>query len=473
MSETARRIISNLFYFLSGDLSAKLIGFFAIVFVARKLGAGDFGKLGFAEAFFSYFIYIGIAGVDTIATRDVARDRAKAGAYLGNVMSLKLVLSASAYLLLCAAVLLLHVEPELRHLTLLYGMCLLPVALSTEWLFQGLERMRYIGLFRLLREALYLGALLAVFGFAGGIYSVPLVRFGAMLSAVLGLFVFAAAWGFRPGLGRDIGLWKGLLRQSYPILASQFLIIVIYQFSIIVLGLLGRTEEIGYFSAVQKMVLFFIGLAGVFWAVVFPTTASLYVKSAIELRAFEERVSKVICAVAVPVGCLGFVLAGPVTTFLYGDGYAKSAEILKILIWVGMFAFINGIFAQGLLATGRQKLFLMTVAVQTVLNVSLALLLVPKFGGAGGAASWLVAEAAGFFLYKRFYNQAVRFAFYRYLLKPLLASLAAACALRYFGSLNLLIALASGAFLYLLGMVFLRGIEIRELRMVYQSIWKT
>jgi O-antigen/teichoic acid export membrane protein len=301
---------------------------------------------------------------------------------------------------------------------------------------------------------------------------VPLVRFGAMLSAVLFLLLLLNARGIRPRFGRDTGLWKGLIRQSYPVLASQFLIIVMYQFSVIVLGLLGRTEEIGYFSAVQKMVLFFIGLAGVFWAVVFPTTANLYVRSREELRAFEERVSKVICAVAVPVGLLGFVLAEPVIGFLYGDGYARSAEVLKVMIWIAMFALINGIFAQGLLATGGQKLFLRTVGVQTVLNVCLVFLLVPKFGGVGGAASWLSAEAVGFFLYKRYYSRAVRFGFYRYLVKPLLASMVAVLALGYFGSLNVFIAIASGAFLYLGAMVFMKGIEIRELRMVYQSIWK-
>jgi O-antigen/teichoic acid export membrane protein len=68
MSGIIKRITTNFAYFLSGELIAKFLGYVAIVLVARKLGADNFGRLGFAEAFYSYFIYIGIAGVDTTAT---------------------------------------------------------------------------------------------------------------------------------------------------------------------------------------------------------------------------------------------------------------------------------------------------------------------------------------------------------------------------------------------------------------------
>jgi PST family polysaccharide transporter len=154
-SETIRRITTNFAYFLSGELVAKFLGYLAIILIARKLRAEEFGSLGFAEAFFSYFIYIGIAGVDTIATRNIARNKDLGNDYIGDVVSLKLLLWLLAYVLLAVLALSVGIAPKLKYLTLLYGLCLLPIALSTEWLFQGLEKMKYIGLFRVLREVYF------------------------------------------------------------------------------------------------------------------------------------------------------------------------------------------------------------------------------------------------------------------------------------------------------------------------------
>ena len=210
---------------------AKFLGYLAIIFLARKLGADGFGRLGFAEAFFSYFIYIGIAGVDTIATRSIARDKSLTSDYLGNVVSLKLLLCLLAYLLLTVLTLTVGVAPELKYLTVLYGLCLLPIALSTEWLFQGLERMKYIGLFRVLREAAFFGGVLLVLLSSGNLYYVPVARVTAMMVAVMFLYLVIRRLGLQVSLKMNLPLWKTLLRQSYPLLASQLLIILIYNFS--------------------------------------------------------------------------------------------------------------------------------------------------------------------------------------------------------------------------------------------------
>ena len=466
------KFIRNFIYLLSGDLVAKTLGFLAIIFIARKLGVEEFGRLGFAEAFFSYFIYIGIAGVDTIAVRDIARDKARTdiNTYLGNVMSLKLILSVVAYISLIAIVLCLNIALPLKHLTLLYGLCLLPVALSTEWLFQGIEKMKYIGLFKILREATYIIGVLLILTITSSSYAIPIVRMIAMLVAVLFLFVVISNIGFKLGPRKDFVLWKSLLKQSHPILTSQLLVMIVYNCSIIILGLLDMPEEIGYFSAVQKIVLFFISMAGIFWAVAFPVVSSLFVESREKLSVFQEKLSKILCVISIPIGFIGFTLAGPILTFLYGDAYAKSIQVFRILIWVAMLAFLTGIFAQGLLATGKQHLFLRTVLIQTVISVGLAIYLIPRLGVVGAAIPWLLSEIVLFFINKRFYDRVVKFTFYRHLIKPVLASLLIVLALNYFDSLKTITAVPLCIVVYFIIMLIIKGIEVSELKFIYQSV---
>jgi O-antigen/teichoic acid export membrane protein len=465
-----KRIITNFFFLISGEMVAKFLYFLAIVFTARLLSVGDFGKLGFAEAFFSYFIYIGIAGVDTIATRDVARNKGLRNTYLANVLSLKLVLSLVAYCVLTTLIILVKVSSELKFITLLYGLCLFPMAISTEWFFQAIENMKSVGLFRCLREALYLIGIVLVLSFTPNTFYVPIIRIISMLAAVSLLLVIIAKTGFKLHLEMNIQLWKTLLKQSYPILISQVMVIAIYNLSIILLGLLSKIEEIGFFTAVQKIVLFLIGLVGVYWITVFPILSRLYIESKEQLRTFEENVSRIICMFAAPVGIIGFVLAKSIVLALYGSEYMKSVGMLQVLVWAAVFNILNASFVYGLLATNNQSLHLIAVLLQAVLMGVLATILVPTFGGLGASIAWLSVEVCGFFLCKKFYNRVIAFKFYRFLIKPILASLVIAFSLRYFDGANILFVLPMCLVGYVGIMLAIKGIKISELKLVYQSL---
>lgn len=470
MLSNKEKIRNNFIYFFSGELTAKLLGFLAIIFIARKIGVTDFGKLGFAEAFYSYFIYIGIAGVDTIATRDVARDNSHVNTYLGNVLSLKLMLCIASYLVLTAIILPLNIDSHKKYLTLLYGLCLLPIALSTEWMFQGIEKMKYIGLFRIIREASYMTSVLVIFYLFTSVYLIPVIRVTSMLAAVIFLLWIVKIKGFKIKLRKDISLWKSLLKQSYPILISQVLIIIIYNFSIILLGLLAMDKEIGYFIAIQKVILFFFGLSGVFWAVIFPSLSRLHIGSTEELKIFVEKVLRTISVVAIPIGFLGFAFANPIVTFLYGNEYVRSIEIFQILIWVAVFGMMNGIFVQGLLASSNERIYAKAVGLQACLMVTLGLVFIPKIGAIGASISWLLVEIVTFFLCKYLYNRVINFNFYRYLTKPVFASLMTIFVLRYFNGLNIIVSIISGILIYFIMMLIIKGIEVKELRLLYQSI---
>ena len=166
-------------------MAAKGIGFLVILYLARKLGAENFGKLGYAEAFLSYFIYLGIVGTDTIAVREVSRNKELLPTYFINMLALKTVFALIAFAGICIVALILSKSKELYILILLYGLTLFPFALSTEWFFQGIEKMKYVGFFRVMRESFFAVFIIVTVKSASGIFYVPIMRFTAMLIAAL------------------------------------------------------------------------------------------------------------------------------------------------------------------------------------------------------------------------------------------------------------------------------------------------
>lgn len=59
---TAQRIIKNTVSLLTGSVIARLLGFVVIVYLARILGPGSFGKISFVMAIVTYFILIADVG---------------------------------------------------------------------------------------------------------------------------------------------------------------------------------------------------------------------------------------------------------------------------------------------------------------------------------------------------------------------------------------------------------------------------
>lgn len=404
--------------------------------------------------------------------REVSRNKELLSLYLVNMLAVKTVLAVVAFCGICIVSFFVSKTKELYMLILLYGLTLLPFALSTEWFFQGIEKMKYVGLFRVLRECSFGILIVAAVKSAPDIYYVPIIRFTAMLiSALLFLYIIKRLHlSFNAKI--DFKLWKYLTKESFPIISSQLLILLIYNFPVIYLATVRTNEEAGYYNAVYKMILFFIGFASVFWYVIFPTLARITVESKERLLQFQERVSKIIVSVAVPIGFIGSALAAPIINFLYGNSYQGSIELFRFLIWIGPLIMLNGIYAQGLLSSGNQKGFMKTVMVQTTVSVLLNVFLIPKFGLIGAAIAWLSAECVGLFLYKFYYNHVIRLSIIRFIVKPALAGIIVCTVLvgaNYF-DFNVLIKISLGLVLYGMSLWAIGGIASNDIKFVSDNL---
>ena len=83
---TVQRIAKNTGILLASQITSRLLAFFYNIYTARYLGAEGFGTLSFALAFTGVFGIFSNLGLNTLAVREVARDRSFAGKYLGNIM---------------------------------------------------------------------------------------------------------------------------------------------------------------------------------------------------------------------------------------------------------------------------------------------------------------------------------------------------------------------------------------------------
>jgi len=86
------------------------------------------------------------------------------------------------------------------------------------------------------------------------------------------------------------------------------------------------------------------------------------------------------------------LLAKPLVHFILQASYAPSADILRLLVWAAIPMFVNYGLNTFLLARSRERLFVWTSTVCAVANVTLNLILIPRYSYYAAAAVTIVTE---------------------------------------------------------------------------------
>lgn len=157
-SEDAKRVISNFSYLSILQIGSYVLPILTYPYLARVIGVEGFGKIAFAMSIVVYFTTITDWGYNFSATRDVARNRDN----LDSISKIYSVVTLSKlFLLLVSAIImaiLIFFVPQLREDFLVYILSFSIVIGQTifpEWLFQGLENMKFIVILNLISKLLF------------------------------------------------------------------------------------------------------------------------------------------------------------------------------------------------------------------------------------------------------------------------------------------------------------------------------
>jgi hypothetical protein len=108
-------------------------------------------KISFAQVIALYFLYLADFDLQTLWTRAVAQKREAISKCVWEVTILRAVLAGGCFLLLVVSSFVFPPFREVRSLIIIFGFALFASAVLFEWVFQGVERMEYVALGRVLK----------------------------------------------------------------------------------------------------------------------------------------------------------------------------------------------------------------------------------------------------------------------------------------------------------------------------------
>jgi O-antigen/teichoic acid export membrane protein len=401
MNETVGRVISNTFWLLLQRTGGRVLTFLLMLYLARGLGSLGFGKLIFAISFTSLFLILSDLGITTLVVREVARYREKGSEYVGKTATLKFLLSIFTFSVIAISLNIMNIPSDTRVVAYLMGGCIIFENMGGFFgaIFLAYEDMKYITLNEIIEKVFLLSISFVLIRQGYGLISIGLLYFfSGILFCLLNIgFVY---WKFlRPRYRIDTRFWIKTLKEAIPLAIIIIISMVYYHIDIVMLGKMKGEEVAGWYGVSYHLFFALATIPGAFLSAVFPVMSRFFKESKELLRKAFQKSFKAIVGAGIPVSVGSFLLSEKIILFLFGPQYQNSITALKILSFLIIFSYLNGLGGYFLTSINRQALIAKILAFTAGINIILNLILIPQYSYIGAASATVVSEILFFLLF--------------------------------------------------------------------------
>ena len=454
-----KRLSANILSIVASDLGRRLLGFFAVAYLARTVGVSGFGLINIGFAVLSYAMMVSGGGLGPYGARAIARGDSPGIA--SAIAGVRLVASGVIFLLVALGALLLVPDRQTAIIIVVFLLSQFANTFLLDWYFQGKEQMSVVGAARLVSAAVYL---LFLIMFVGSAADLLWVAIAAVAGDALGAMVTVARFQKVSGASLGISLRGGraLFREAFPIGIGSMIAHMTVNLPTIILGIFLTNADAGTYSAAGKLVFFLLVFDRLLSTLLLPASSRYFAQSPEKLSEMLTTALRWVLRIALPLCVGGTILADRIIPLVYGPAYGAAADVLRILIWFLLLTMVHTVYTAGLLASGREKQYGRVMVMSGLVYAVSVCCCTWYYGVAGAAVGIVVSELATLVLMQREAAQCVS-------VRPDRPSLVAFGAAAAMGGVLLamppfhpLVLVVIGALAYAIVLVALRGISLRE-----------
>lgn len=365
-----------------------LLPLITLPYLARVLGVDMFGRLAIAGAIVAYFQTFVDFGFDYTSVRDVAKNQKnipEISRIFWTVTYTKLLFIGISLLIL--AVFILFIPYFRNHSTLiLLTFLFIPVKiLFPEWLFQGMEKMKYITILNVLAKVLFtLLIFICIKERNDYIYQPLLTAGGYLISGLFSIYILFRHFKiqrYRPRFSEI----KTAIREGNDIFLNLLLPNLYNNLSTLLLGYWWGNAAAGILDAAKRVISLSDQALGVLSRTFFP-----YLANNIKKHAYYWKISlivSILCTVAYLGG------AHIIVKLLFSKEFAGAAQIIMLLsISPILFAMMYAFGTNYLILAGKDVLVRNITIISSCIGFLLALVFIYYFKVYGAAITLLIAR---------------------------------------------------------------------------------
>ena len=399
------RIVRNVASLLAGHVISKIFSLLCIIFLAKRLGVDGFGTYGTIMAYLTLFATFADNGLVPVITRDLSQNHARSDELFSHALVLRMLLAGIFYSALC----IVGYVGRNNEFSLLFIMA------GSLFLFP--ETIRKLGISMLSGfERMDLVAGLEVLGSV-------LRYFPLLLAIVLGasfqtaFLVFIAAWGVLAliwllviryyclqshSVRIDFDKLRGLLYEAFPFGIVSILSIIYFKADILMLSKMQGVVAVGFYEGAYKFIEASMFIPTSLVNVLLPVMSRTFVSDKHSYANIYTHATRILAMSILPFVIVASFFTKEIILLIYNDEYLPSASALLLLLWALFIIFLNAPVGNVIASSKRMHAFLPFAIGNTLMNIVLNFLLIPKYSFLGASFATLLTECVSFIIHLYF-----------------------------------------------------------------------
>jgi O-antigen/teichoic acid export membrane protein len=387
-------IARNTSKMISAQLLIKVFSFAFGIYVVRRLGAAEFGQYSAAMAYAFILAMFTELGTSTLSVREMARKPETVSWMVPNIILIRAILSIAmiAGVTLSAKILGKTPDMVLGIFIASFGLLLYAFQGPLDATLIAKERLDYSSVLTLFNQIIFilLGSLALIF--KAGYIGLLLASLSGVL--VMGLSsVYVIKYKLKISFDRpDLKRWWPLLVASFPFGVIGIVTEFSQRFDTVFMSFILTYTAVGYFNVSLDLPLATMLLAQSLGLAMFPTMVREYNSGAGSIQKTIQRACRYLLMIALPLSIGGMLVSNRLIPLVYGESYVQAAPVFSVIIWSLPFMFLAEVLGRACTTMHLEKIAARYFVLNSIFNIVLAILLIPKFGVMGAAAAMVIGR---------------------------------------------------------------------------------
>lgn len=402
-------LLSKFLSFSYGSWVGLAIGFFGTMTATRILAPEDFGKASMFNLAINIFMIFTVFGTDQAFVRFFYEEKEEnRGGLLYNCLktpALIIIITGLLIFLFSNRISIFLFDEENFNVILLL---LIGIVAQVLYRFGTLViRMQQKGnifsILEICNRSFNLIFLLLFYFIFGKDYEI--IIYASVLTLIIltmfSIFSERQYWSFQNSTQQNLmHSNKEIIAFSYPLVLTTLITWLFQSFNQIAIKQWGSFDELGlYFAAVKIIALLNIIQASftTFWT---PVCYENFEKAPDDKKFYQKMSQTIACGMFLLAALV--IVSKDIIVFILGSDYREAAKIIPFLVFMPVMYTLSETTVIGINFYKKPQYHILIAAAVCLLNIAGNLILVPKFGAVGAAASTSISYIAFFSLRTQF-----------------------------------------------------------------------
>jgi O-antigen/teichoic acid export membrane protein len=190
----------------------------------------------------------------------------------------------------------------------------------------------------------------------------------------------------------SLSLWKPLLRSSLPFGIMGVVTELTRRFDVVFMSFVLTYSAVGMYNVPYNLITMMLLLAQSLALSIYPSMVKEHSSGTGSLQDTVQRSVRYLLLLSLPMAVGGTLLADRVILVLYGNNFADSISVMRVLVWVLPSMFLAEILGRASYTLQLENKVAKIVFINAAITLSLDLLLIPRWGIIGAACVMVLSR---------------------------------------------------------------------------------